>query len=60
MVCGAEASRTRGLRVGELDVRWWIEFQRGRLCVGDDRPTVAQQQTLVVALERERTLERRG
>jgi hypothetical protein len=51
-VCEADPSRARGLRCGELDVRWEIEFQRGRLGAGKDGLAIAQRQTLVaVALE---------
>ena len=40
MVREAEASRARGLRGGELDVRSGIEFPRGRVGVGEDRLAV--------------------
>ena len=53
MVREAEAARLRGPRGGELDARWGIEFQRGRLGVGEGHVAVPQQQAHVVALDPE-------
>jgi hypothetical protein len=60
MVYEADVSRPGRLRVYGVGRRWWIELERGRLCLGDDCVTVAQPQTAAaITLDRERSVERR-